>query len=95
MANISVDTDAMRHLADLFYHIDETLEDTSLPQIRSGIANLEHHWHGASRARYEELFQKWEHHAIKLAELGEEIAKHLRHTADAYEQADQGNYDSD
>ena len=89
MATIRVNTDTMRQLADCFYNASENLEDNTMPQIQNAIHQLDEDWQGASRARYEHLFHEWRHHAHKLAELGEEIAKHLRHTADAYEQADQ------
>jgi WXG100 family type VII secretion target len=89
MATIRVNTDTMRQLADCFHNINDNLEDNSIPQIKNSISQLDSDWQGASRARYEHLFHEWIHHAYKLSELGEEIARHLRHTADAFDNADQ------
>jgi WXG100 family type VII secretion target len=88
MATIHVNTDVMRYVANCFYQLNEQLEDNTIPQIRNGISQLEADWQGVSRQHYEQLFHEWESHARQLAELGERIAQHLRHTADAFDQAD-------
>ncbi len=87
MATIHVNTDVMRQLGQLFYTLNNYIENYE-GQIRNCIAQLEADWQGYSRQHYEDLFYQWTTHAHQLHILGENIGVHLKHTADAFDQAD-------
>ena len=87
MATIHVNTEVMRRLGQFFIELTHQIENVKT-QIHNGIAQLEQDWTGASRAHYEDLFSQWNSHAQQLIELGEQIGLHLKHTADAFDQAD-------
>lgn len=89
MANIHVNTDVMRHLGQIFVQLDGQLENQIIPQIHSGISQLESDWQGISRQRFEELFQEWRTLANRLSQQGEELGRHLQYTAERFENVDE------
>jgi WXG100 family type VII secretion target len=88
MTLIEVNTDTMRQLGQYFVHVSHYLWDDARPHIENLIAQLEHAWQGHSRAKFEQYFAEWRHHAHELVELGYNIGQHLEQTAQAFDNAD-------
>jgi WXG100 family type VII secretion target len=88
MTQIAVNTDVMRQLGETFEQVSHQLWDETRPRINHLISELENSWQGNSRARFEQLFADWNHHAHELVELSYRIGEHLENTAQAFDNAD-------
>ena len=79
----------MRHLGQLFSQSSEQIKNQGKLQIQNTMVDLESNWQGASRQRYERLYQQWQADIDYLINLSESLGQRTQHCAQAFESADQ------
>jgi len=88
MATIHINTDLLRQLGQYFINLNETIANNIEPQIQNISGQLENDWQGQSRYRFDQLYQDWRSSTDRIAQIGEDLGRHLQYTADQFEQAD-------
>ena len=88
MANIHLNTDQMRQLAGSFEWWCNHLREGMLPALQQLTGQLEGDCQGVSRQHYDELIQVWLRNALTLISSAEDLSRHLMHTANQIESAD-------
>ena len=91
MANIHVNTDAMRNLGYIFVQLNERITYQIMNYVQSSFNQLEGDWMGISRQRYEQLYQQWRATIQTLVNSGEQIGQHLTLTANQFDSVDQSS----
>jgi WXG100 family type VII secretion target len=89
MGTIHINTDQLRTLGTRFTQNNEYIRDQLIPELQRLSSSIEGDWMGASRMRYDELFQGWMQSALSLERWGEDIGQHIYQTAQQFDTADQ------
>ncbi len=89
MGTIHINTDLLRHLGQVFYQLNDQIQNNIEAQIQGYTSQVEGDWQGLSRQRYEQLYQDWRNATSQLVMTGEQLGQHLQNTAQLFEQADQ------
>ncbi len=88
MGTIHINTDALRHLGQIFVQLNDQIQNSIEPQIQSATGSVEGDWQGVSRQRYEQMYQDWRAATQRIVQTGEDLGRHLQDTATRFEQAD-------
>ncbi len=89
MGTIHINTDLLRQLGQVFYQLNDQVQNNIEAQIQGYTGQVEGDWQGLSRQRYEQLYQDWRNATSQLVMAGEQLGQHLQNTAQLFEQADQ------
>ena len=89
MATIHINTDLLRQLGRVFTQLNDEINNSIEPQIQNTTNQVEGDWQGASRQRYEQMYQDWRSATQRIVQVGEDLGSHLQNTATQFEQADQ------
>lgn len=88
MGTIHINTDQLRILGQRFTQNNEYIRTQLIPELQRLSASIEEDWSGASRLRYDDLFQGWMQSALSLERWGEDIGQHISQTAQQFDNAD-------
>jgi WXG100 family type VII secretion target len=88
MGTIHVNTDLMRELGQRFVECNLYMREQLIPQMQHITAQMEGDWVGASRYRYDELFNGWMQSSQSLVNWGTDIGNHVSQTANQLDNAD-------
>ncbi|HCI78566.1 MAG TPA: hypothetical protein DHW02_02620 [Ktedonobacter sp.] len=89
MSTIHINTDLLRQLGQVFYQLNEQIQNGTETQIQNVTGQVESDWQGVSRQRYEQLYQDWRSATQQVVSTGEQLGQHLQDTANRFEEADQ------
>jgi WXG100 family type VII secretion target len=88
MGTIHINTDQLRALGMRFTQNNEYIRNQLIPELQGISSSMEGDWVGASRMRYDDLFQSWMQSALSLERWGEDIGQHVYQTAQQFDNAD-------
>ena len=89
MGTIHINTDLLRQLGQVFYQLNEQIQNGTEAQIQNVTGQVESDWQGVSRQRYEQMYQDWRSATQQVVSTGEQLGQHLQATATRFEEADQ------
>jgi WXG100 family type VII secretion target len=89
MGTIHINTDLLRQLGQVFYQLNDQIQNSIEAQIQGYTSQVEGDWQGVSRQHYDQLYQDWRNATNQVVQLGEQLALHIQNTAQLFEQADQ------
>lgn len=89
MGTIHINTELLRQLGQVFFQLNDQIQNNTEGQIQNVTGQVEGDWQGVSRQRYEQLYQSWRSATQQVVSTGEDLGRHLQDTATRFEEADQ------